>query len=248
MSKETGKVKLVGAGPGDPELLTIKAVKALKSADIILYDALVSKEVLEMANPGSLKIPVGKKGHGQSCRQSDINQMMVSLAREGKNILRLKGGDPLIFSRAGEEIEAMRKAGIAVEIIPGITTAQAAAATLSIPLTHRESARRLQFVTGHDHKGGLPTDFNWQALADKSATTAVYMPKKTLASFSGKAQECGLRADTPAVAVMDATLDSQRVVASTIATLPFHPEVLAMEGAVLVIVGEVAGLKINGKA
>jgi uroporphyrin-III C-methyltransferase/precorrin-2 dehydrogenase/sirohydrochlorin ferrochelatase len=248
MSGKTGKVMLVGAGPGDPELLTLKAAKALKAADIILYDALVSKEVLEMANPESRKIPVGKKGHGQSCRQSDINEMMVSFAREGKNILRLKGGDPLIFSRAGEEIEAMREAGIAVEIISGITTAQGAAAMLGIPLTHRESARRLQFVTGHDHKGGLPTDFNWQSLADKSVTTVVYMPKKTLASFSGKVQECGLPADTPAVAVMNATLPTQRVVTATIATLPFHPQVVNMEGAVLVIIGEVAGLKIDGKA
>lgn len=236
----TGKIILVGAGCGDPELLTLKAVKALQAADVILYDALVSKEVLEMAREEAEKIPVGKKGHGISCRQSDINEMMVNFALNGKNILRLKGGDPLIFSRAGEEIEAARKAGVAVEIISGITTAQAVAATLGISLTHRESARRLQFVTGHDHKGELPQDIDWRAIADKAATTVVYMPKKTLAALSGKVQEFGLPATTPAVAVMDATMPTQRVVTGTIATLPQLVEEAKMEGAVLVIIGEVA--------
>ena len=175
---------MVGAGCGDPELLTLKAVKALQTADVILYDSLVSKEVLEMARTEAEKIPVGKKGHGVSCRQSDINEMMVRLALDGKKVLRLKGGDPLIFSRAGEEIEAAKAAGVAVEIIAGITTAQGAAAALGISLTNRESARRLQFVTGHDHKGELPQDIDWQALVDKSATTVVYMPKKTIAALS----------------------------------------------------------------
>lgn len=235
----TGKIILVGAGCGDPELLTLKAVKALQAADIILYDALVSKEVLEMARAEAEKIPVGKKGHGVSCRQSDINEMMVRLALSGKNILRLKGGDPLIFSRAGEEIEAARAAGITVEIISGITTAQAAAAALGISLTHRESARRLQFVTGHDHKGELPQDIDWSALADKNATTVVYMPKKTMAAFSKKVQESGLAKNTPALAIMDATLPTQKVVTGTIATLPQRVEDARMEGAVLVIIGEV---------
>lgn len=236
---KTGKIILVGAGCGDPELLTLKAVKALQAADVILYDALVSKEVLEMARAEAEKIPVGKKGHGVSCRQVDINEMMIRLAMSGKNILRLKGGDPLIFSRAGEEIEAARAANIPVEIISGITTAQAAAAILGIPLTHRESARRLQFVTGHDHKGELPQDIDWRALADKNATTVVYMPKKTLAALSQKVQEFGLPATTSALAIMDATMPTQRVVTGTIATLPQRVEEAHMEGAVLVIIGEV---------
>ncbi len=240
-----GKIILVGAGPGDHELLTLKAVKALQAADVILYDALVSKEVLEMASAEAEKIPVGKRGHGQSCRQSDINEMMLKLAASGKNIVRLKGGDPLIFSRAGEEIEAANVAGIPVEIIPGITTAQAAGAALGIALTHRQSARRLQFVTGHDHKGDLPQDIDWAALADNNATTVIYMPKKTLAAFSEKVQLSGLAAATPALAIMDATLPTQRVVAATIATIAHHKDVVNMEGVVLVIIGNVADKLLN---
>ena len=229
----------MGAGCGDPELLTLKAVRVLKTADVVLYDTLVSAEVLAMISSAAEKISVGKKGHGQSCRQVDINEMMVRFAREGKTVVRLKGGDPLVFSRAAEEIEAAKNAGIAVEIISGITTAQAVAATLGFPLTHRESARRLQFVTGHDHKGELPQDIDWGALADKNATTVIYMPKKTLAALSKKVQEFGLPASTPAIAVMDATMPTQRVVIGTIATLPQRVEEAHMEGAVLVIIGEV---------
>ncbi len=234
-----GKIILVGAGCGDPELLTLKAVKALQHADVILYDALVSEEVLKMANASAEKISVGKKGHGKSCRQEDINVMMVELAQKGKTVLRLKGGDPLIFSRAGEEIEAAKAAKIPVEIISGITTAQGAAAALGICLTHRETARRLQFVTGHDHKGELPQDIDWQALADKHATTVIYMPKKTLAHLSKKVMEHGLPATTPALAIMDATMPTQRSVSGTIATLPSLVETAQMEGAVLVMIGEV---------
>ena len=180
-----GSIILVGAGPGDAELLTLKAMRALESADVILFDALVSDAVLACArHAGCEKIPVGKKGHGPSCRQDDINKMMIDLAGEGKRVVRLKGGDPTIFSRAGEEIEAARAAGIKVEIIPGITAAQAAAASLGVPLTHRHYARRLQFVTGHDHKGALPDDIDWKALADPAVTTVVYMPKKTLTALS----------------------------------------------------------------
>lgn len=236
----TGKIILVGAGCGDPELLTLKALRVLKTADVLLYDSLVSAEVLAMANLGAEKISVGKKGHdGKSCRQSDINSMMIGFACTGKTVVRLKGGDPLIFSRAAEEIEAAKEAGIALEIVPGITTAQAVAATLGFPLTHRESARRLQFVTGHDHKGELPAGVDWQAIADKNATTVVYMPKKTLSELSRKVQEFGLPSTTPALAIMDATLSTQRVVTGTIATLPSLVEAANMEGAVLVIIGEV---------
>ncbi len=236
---KTGKIILVGAGCGDPELLTLKAAKALQNADVILYDALVSAEVLAMANKQAQKISVGKKGHGESCRQPDINKIMVNYANEGKTILRLKGGDPLIFSRAAEEIEAAHAAGIPVEIISGISTAQATAAALGFPLTHRESARRLQFVTGHDHKGGLPEGMNWQALADKNSTTVVYMPKKTIAALSTKLLEYGLPADTTALAVMSATLPSQQEIKGTIATIAKLMEKAQLPDAVIVIIGDV---------
>jgi len=234
-----GKITLVGAGSGDPELLTLKAVRALADADVVLYDALVSAEVLDLVRAGAEIISVGKKGHGLSCRQADINEMMVSLALAGKNVLRLKGGDPLIFSRAAEEMAAAKAQNIEVEIISGITTAQAAAAILGIPLTTRETARRLQFVTGHDHKGGLPEGMNWAALADKNATTVIYMPKKTIGAMSEKLLEYGLPEETPATAIMDVSLATQRVISGNIANLPKLMEGANLEGAVLVIIGEV---------
>ncbi len=237
--ERAGKIILVGAGSGDPELLTLKAVRALQNSDVILYDALVSPAVLELADKNAEKISVGKKGHGLSCRQADINEMMVRLALTGKTILRLKGGDPLIFSRAAEELEAARAANVPVEIISGITTAQTAAALLGIPLTTRETARRLQFVTGHDHKGGLPENMNWAALADANATTVIYMPKKTIKAMRDKLLEYGLPANTPAAAIMDASLASQRVINASINELPDRVEEAQLEGAVLVIIGEV---------
>ena len=232
-----GLIQLVGAGPGDVELLTLKAVRALEAAEVILYDALVSDAVLACANANAERISVGKKGHGPSCRQDDINMLMVEYALKGKRVLRLKGGDPTIFSRAGEEIEAARAAGIHVEIIPGITAAQAAAAALGVPLTHRHHARRLQFVTGHDHQGTLPTDIDWQALADPSATTVVYMAKKTLKSLAVAVQQHGLAGDIPAVAVMDASLPSQRILRSTISELSALMEHETLEGPVIVLIG-----------
>jgi uroporphyrin-III C-methyltransferase/precorrin-2 dehydrogenase/sirohydrochlorin ferrochelatase len=154
-SVDNGSVTLVGAGPGDPDLLTLRAVRALQSADVILFDDLVSREVLDFARREARKMLVGKAGFGPSCKQDDINSLMVALAKQGKRVVRLKGGDPLIFGRAGEEIAACEAAGIAVEIVPGITAAQGAAASLGLPLTNRKHARRLQYVTGHAQAGGL---------------------------------------------------------------------------------------------
>ncbi|MET0670686.1 MAG: siroheme synthase CysG, partial [Xanthobacteraceae bacterium] len=159
---ERGSVTLVGAGPGDAELLTLRAVRALQSADIILFDDLVSSEVLDFARREAKKMLVGKTGHGPSCKQSDINALTVELARNGKRVVRLKGGDPMIFGRAGEEIEACRKAGIAVEVVPGITAAQGAASRLGVSLTQRHHARRVQYVTGHAGDGELPHDLDWR--------------------------------------------------------------------------------------
>jgi len=237
MPPKPGSVTLAGAGPGDPELLTLKALRALESADVILYDSLVPAEILALARPESEKISVGKMGYGPSCRQDDINALMIAHARAGKHVLRLKGGDPLIFSRAGEELLAAKEAGIPVEIIPGITAAQAAAAALGVPLTHRLHARRLQYVTGHDHKGGLPTNIDWKALADPGATTIIYMAKKTLAAFSQTVQEHGLPPETPAVAIINATLPTQHIIKGTIATLPGKMD-SAPAGPVTVLIGK----------
>ena len=234
---EAGSVTLVGAGPGDPELLTLRAVRALQSADIILYDDLVSREVLDFARREARKMLVGKTGYGPSCKQDEINAMMVSLAKKGKRVVRLKGGDPLIFARAGEEIAACRAANIAVEVVPGITAAQGAASQLAMPLTDRKHARRLQFISAHAKEGGLPEDVDWRGLADPATTTAIYMPAKTLAGLVGKAVANGLDPAMPAIAIARATRRDQAVVAAPIAELTSRLGELGQAGPILVILG-----------
>jgi uroporphyrin-III C-methyltransferase/precorrin-2 dehydrogenase/sirohydrochlorin ferrochelatase len=236
---ESGSVVLVGAGPGDPELLTLRAVRALQSADVILIDDLVAPEVLDFARREAKKMMVGKSGHGPACKQDEINALMIKLARAGKRVVRLKGGDPMIFGRAGEEIAACRAAGIPIEVVPGISAAQGAAARLLVSLTHRVVARRLQYVTGHDRHGTLPPDIEWHALADPTVTTIVYMPKKTLRELSARAIAEGLDSATPAVAVANVTRADERIVAGTIADIADRIEGEACDGPVLVMIGKV---------
>jgi uroporphyrin-III C-methyltransferase/precorrin-2 dehydrogenase/sirohydrochlorin ferrochelatase len=234
---EAGSVALVGAGPGDPELLTLRAVRALQSADVVLYDDLVSTEVLDFARREAKRMLVGKTGHGPSCKQGDINRLMVRLARAGKRVVRLKGGDPLVFGRAGEELAACRAAGLAVEIVPGITAAQGAAARLALPLTHRDAVRRVQYVTGHGKNGALPADLDWPSLADPAATTAIYMPLRTLTALVEMAMAQGLDPGTPALAVANATRPDQQVIADRVADLPQRLAQAGMRGPVLVMLG-----------
>jgi uroporphyrin-III C-methyltransferase/precorrin-2 dehydrogenase/sirohydrochlorin ferrochelatase len=234
---DVGSVTLVGAGPGDPELLTLKAVRALQSADVILFDALVDRDVLEFARREAKKMLVGKTGYGPSCKQDDINALMVSLAKSGRRVVRLKGGDPLIFSRAGEEIAACRAAGIAVEVVPGITAAQGAAASLGVSLTHRSHARRLQYITGHDREGKLPADIDWSSVADPSATTIVYMPKRTLAELTSRAIAQGLDPATPAIAIASATRPGEIAVAAPVGEIAERLGDADIKGPVLVLIG-----------
>jgi uroporphyrin-III C-methyltransferase/precorrin-2 dehydrogenase/sirohydrochlorin ferrochelatase len=238
---ENGSVTLVGAGPGDPELLTLRAVRALQSADVILFDDLVSRDVLDFARREARKMLVGKTGFGPSCKQDDINALMVGLAKQGKRIVRLKGGDPLIFGRAGEEIEACAAANIPVEVVPGITAAQGAAAKLGLPLTDRKHARRLQYVTGHAQNGKLPDDIDWKSLADPTVTTAIYMPTRTLAVLVARAIDEGLDPRMPALAIARATRPDQQVVASPIGELAARIGQAALSGPVLVMLGRVIG-------
>jgi uroporphyrin-III C-methyltransferase/precorrin-2 dehydrogenase/sirohydrochlorin ferrochelatase len=234
---DRGSVTLVGAGPGDPELLTLRAVRALQSADVILIDDLVAPAILDFARREAKKMLVGKTGSGPSCKQEEINSLMISLARAGKRVVRLKGGDPMIFGRAGEEIAACRTEGIAVEVVPGVTAAQGAASRLAVSLTHRRGARRLQYVTGHAEDGRLPADFDWRSLADPAATTVVYMPTRTIAEFAQKAIEHGLDPATPAVAVARATRPDEAVVEAKIADLPSRIADAALGGPLLVMIG-----------
>lgn len=239
-SGQRGSVTLVGAGPGDPELLTLKAVRALQTATVILYDDLVGAEVLELARREARRIAVGKRGGGASCAQADICTEIVRLARAGETVVRLKGGDPGIFGRATEEIEACQAAGVPVSIVPGITAAQGAAAALGISLTERVHARRIQFVTGHGADGKLPTDLDWRALADPQATTVIYMPKKTLAQFARAAIAAGLDPATPALAVASVARAEQQHVAAPISALAAELVRLPADAPVTVIVGQIA--------
>ena len=198
---KVGEVVIVGAGPGDPELLTLKAMRELQAADVIVYDRLVTPAILELARREARRVHVGKEGHGAACRQEDISALLVDLALSGERVVRLKGGDPSVFGRSGEEIFACREAGISVRVVPGITTASAAAASLAVSLTHRDHAQRLHFVTGHDRTGRLPADLDFRALADPRSTLVVYMGRRTGAALAGRLVREGLGPDTPVVAM-----------------------------------------------
>jgi uroporphyrin-III C-methyltransferase/precorrin-2 dehydrogenase/sirohydrochlorin ferrochelatase len=223
-------------------------VRALQAADVILFDDLVSREVLDFARREAKKMLVGKTGFGPSCQQDDINALMVALAKQGRRVVRLKGGDPLIFARAGEEIAACRAADIAVEVVPGITAAQGAAAKLGLPLTDRGHARRLQYVTGHAKDGALPADLDWRSLADPSTTTAIYMPARTLAALVAKAISEGLDPLTPALAIARATRTDQAVVQAPVRELAERLAAAGLPGPLLVVLGRVAGADAHPEA
>lgn len=242
--RRDGSVSLVGAGPGDPGLLTLKALRALQDADVILHDQLVSGDVLDLAPARAERIDVGKKGYGRACRQSDINALMVGLARAGRRVVRLKAGDPLMFGRLEEEIAALTEAGIAYTIVPGISAAQGAASALGIGLTRRRGTRRFQAITGHAADGRLPDDFDWSGLADAKATTAVYMPKATIELLCQELQRRGLPAEHPAVAVFNATRPDQALIPGTLATLPRLLAELGSDAPCIVLIGTGAAAQV----
>ena len=234
-----GSVALVGAGPGDPELLTLKALRMLQSADVVLYDDLVAPAIVDMARREAEKIAVGKRGYKPSCKQDHIVALMIELAGQGKRIVRLKGGDPMVFGRASEEIAALRGAGIPVEVVPGVTAALGAAASLQTSLTERATARRLQFITAHAHDGKLPEDIDWRALCDPGASSVVYMGVRTLGALAERLLAHGADPATPALLVERATCPDERRIAGTIATLPAKAAAQAPSGPCLILIGAV---------
>lgn len=238
-SNARGRVTLVGAGPGDAEYLTLKAVRALQTADVILFDALVSHEVLELACKDAKRLLVGKRGGRKSCRQEDINETMVTLAKAGNHVVRLKGGDPMIFGRGGEEIERLRAENIPVTVVPGITSALAMASTLATSLTHRDHAQSVRFVTGHSRKGELPADIDWQAIADPRTTTIFYMGGRTAAAISETLIANGLPPETPAVMVSAITRPDEKRWRGTLATLEQGPQSLGPDNPILIGIGTV---------
>jgi uroporphyrin-III C-methyltransferase len=215
----SGFVSFVSAGPGDPELLTLKAAARLRDADVVLYDDLASGTILDQARKGASLISVGKRAGRPSAKQEHVNRLLIDYAKSGVRVVRLKSGDAGIFGRLEEEITALREAGIAYEIVPGVTSASVAAATAGIPLTRRYTSRRVQYITGADVTGELPQDLNWAALTDPHATTVVYMGKRTFPMLAAQLIERGLSPETPALLAESLGHGDEKLVRTTIGGL-----------------------------
>ncbi len=229
-----GVVHLVGAGPGDPDLLTIKALKALQAADVIVHDGLVSDEILDLAPVSAQRINVAKRKSRHTLPQDDINQLLVALALEGLTVVRLKGGDPFLFGRGGEELAACREAGVVCHVVPGITAALAASAGAGAPLTHRGSAQAVTFVTGHAAYG--EPNLDWASLARPNQTVVVYMGVSTAGLIAGRLIDAGRAASTPALIVENASRADERRFLTTLAGLAGAAE--GLKGPALLMVGE----------
>ena len=232
-----GRVTVVGAGPRAAALLTLKAVRALQSADVILFDDLVSSEVLELARREAKRMLVGKRGGRESCKQDDINAMMVNFAKAGKRVVRLKSGDPMIFGRAGEELARLEAEGIPVDVVPGITAASAMASALGISLTHRDHAQSVRFVTGHSRHGDLPASTNWANLADPTVTTVFYMGGRTAEKIRDALASNGMPLSTPAVIVTSVTRPNERRWSGTLNELAEAVAIIGVDEPILLGIG-----------
>ena len=237
---ERGEVILVGTGPGDPELLTVRAARLLASADVVLYDNLVSPEILALLPAAAERIYVGKRRNRHALAQAQINQRMAELARQGRQVLRLKGGDPFIFGRGGEELEHLAAAGVPFRVVPGITAGVGVAAAAGIPLTHRDFAQGCTFVTGHLQDGSMHLD--WPMLARPRQTVVVYMGLLGLPTLCEQLQAHGRAADTPIAIIQQGTTPRQRVLTGTLASLPAQVAEAGLQAPTLIIVGEVVAL------
>ena len=232
-----GMVWLVGAGPGDPDLLTLKATKLIWEASVIFHDALVGQGVLDLATPSTRLVPVGKRAGRHSKDQRTIDALLVEAALAGERVVRLKGGDPAIFGRAAEELDACRAAGVPVHVCPGVTAASAAAASLNLSLTLRGLARRLTFVTAHA-RAGEELDLDWHALADPQATLAIYMGKAAAPAVSARLIAAGLAGDTPVMLVENASLPEERHFSTRLDLLPLAARTALGAGPAIILVGQ----------
>ena len=235
-----GEVYLVGAGPGDPDLLTFRALRLMQRADVVLYDKLVTDEIVNLVRRDAERIFVGKQKHNHAVPQEKISEMLVTLAKEGKRVLRIKGGDPFIFGRGGEEIEMLAAEGIPFQVVPGITAAAGCAAYAGIPLTHRDHAHSCVFVTGHGKDG--PVDIDWNTIIAPRQTVAIYMGLSQLEGLMAEFVRRGVCPDLPAAVVDNGTRASQRVVTGTVATLAGKASAAGLRGPAIIIVGSVVTL------
>ena len=236
-----GRVFLVGAGPGDPDLLTVKALRCLENADVVVYDRLVSPEVLNLAPVGAARICVGKKPAHHPVPQEEINQLLVRLVQSNRQVVRLKGGDPFIFGRGSEEAMELARHGVPYEVVPGITAAQGCAAACNVPLTHRGLATGVRYLTGHCRQDA-DLDFDWQGLADPETTLVVYMGRANIEEIAGKLMEHGLEGDVPVLVVCDGTTSRARQLLTSLNRVSRDVAGAGFEGPVLFVVGQVAGL------
>jgi uroporphyrin-III C-methyltransferase len=238
-----GEVYLVGAGPGDIGLITVRGLELVRSADVIVYDQLANPELLDRARPGAKLIDVGKEGGHHKVRQEGINKIIVEEASEGRMVVRLKGGDPFMFGRGGEEAEELRKAGIKVHVVPGVTSAIAAPAMAGIPVTHRDHAPMVTFVTGHERDDRPDERINWEALANTGGTIVVLMGMANLAQNMSRLVKGGLDPSTPVAVVHRGSTPSQKVVVSTLDGIAEECRRQGIASPAVVVVGGVASLR-----